>query len=78
MNALQVMWSACRIKDEQILVEYNSKTKSMLHLDLDLQGSMQIFVKMLLLYHEARINARSRLQSTALDEACVKQYEGLA
>ena len=45
MTALQVMWSACRIEDEQILVEYNIKTKSMLHFIPGLHGSLQISVK---------------------------------
>ena len=47
MTALQVMWSACRIEDERVLVEYNIKTKSMLHFIPGLRGSMQTFVKML-------------------------------
>ena len=47
MTALQVMWSACRIEDEQILVEYNIKTKSTLHFVLGLRGGMQTFVRML-------------------------------
>ena len=47
MTALQVMWGACRIEDERSLVEYNIKTKSMLHFVPGLRGSMQTFVKML-------------------------------
>ena len=41
------MWSACRIEDEQILVEYNIKTKLMLHFVWGLRGNVQTFVKML-------------------------------
>ena len=47
MTALQVMWSACRIKDERILVEYNTKTKSKLHFVPGLRRGMQIFVILL-------------------------------
>ena len=47
MTALQVMWSACRIEDERILVEYNIKTKSKLHLVRGLHGGMQDSVKTL-------------------------------
>ena len=39
------MWSACRIEDERILVEYNIKTKSLLHFVPGLRGGMQIFVR---------------------------------
>ena len=45
MTALQVMWSACRIEDERILVEYNIKTKLTLHFIPCLHGSLQISMK---------------------------------
>ena len=35
-------------------------------------------VAKLVLQHRAGVNARSRFQSIALHEACLKQYEGLA
>ena len=41
------MWSACRIEDERVLVEYNIKMKSTLHFVPGLHGNMQTFVKML-------------------------------
>ena len=47
MNALQVMWSACRIEDARILVDYNMQTKSTLHFVLGLRGGIQIFIRTL-------------------------------
>ena len=47
MNALQVMWSACRIEDGRILVDSNIPMKSMLHLVRGLCGVMRIIVRTL-------------------------------
>ena len=47
VNALQVMWSACRIEDGRILVDSNIPTKPTLHLVLGLRGDVQTFVKIL-------------------------------
>ena len=41
------MWSACRIEDERVLVEYSIKTKSTPHCVVGLRGGMQIFVRTL-------------------------------
>ena len=44
-TALQVVWSACRIEDAPILVDYNFQTKSTLDFVMGLRGGMQIFVR---------------------------------
>ena len=73
MNALQVMWSACRIEDERALVEYNIKTKSTLHFVPGLRGGMQIFVRTL-----SSKTIKLEADSNRLHEACMEEYEGLA